>query len=574
MSPDHRISRLVSGSAAALTALALILPPTVYFFISYQQLVGSLEAVAELNAVGISHIISVNPDLWEYEQVRFREYLVRRPRRGDPEQRRVLNLRGEVVAESVDPLPAPLMTKSYPLMDAGAPVGSIEVTRSLRPVVVRSSALALVLLPLSFLAFRVLRTVPLRAVRRSEAALRRQRDAAQQYLDVAGVAFVILDRGGRVGLVNRKGTEILGRSEAEVIGRDWVGSFVDPADRERVASRLAAPGRRGDVVALEYAVLRPSGEQRIVSWYVTPLTEEGRATGLLASGVDISAQRQLEAQLGHAQKLEALGALASGVAHDFNNILTVVKGYAQQLQAALPEGDANHAPVGEILAASDRAAALTQSLLTFSRRQEMRREPLDLVEVVRGVQRFLRHLVRPDIEIRVELPTGPLPITGDLGQLEQVLMNLVTNARDAMPRGGRITMVVSGVDLDDERALRAGLEDPGPYAQVAVSDTGVGMDWQTRARLFEPFFTTKDPGKGTGLGLAIAYGIVKKHQGSIGVTSEPGRGATFTFLLPIQVATARLVADAGLADLDAAAAERALTSPRRGAAPIRVVLPP
>jgi PAS domain S-box-containing protein len=539
MTLDRRITRLVSGAAAMLTAAALLLPPTIYFFLSHQRLAGSLEAEAELIAVRITRIIAANPDLWEYEQTRLQDNLARRPRPGDPVRRRVLDLQGGVVAESQEPLPAPRISRSLPLLDAAVPVGSIEISRSLRPALMRAAALELVLLPLSILAFWILRAVPLQAIRRSEEALRRQRDTAQRYLDVAGVAFVILDRAGRVDLVNRKGAEILGRAEEEVVGREWVGSFVDPADRERVASRLLSADQPGDLVELEYAVVRPSGERRIASWYVTPLSEAGERTGLLGSGVDITAQRQLEAELGHASKLEALGEMASGVAHDFNNILAAIRGYTELLRRALPEEDPNRQHVSEVLAGCDRAASLTDSLLTFSRRQAMRPEPLDLVEAVLGVQRFLRHLVRPDIELRFELPPEPLPILGDRNQLEQVIMNLVTNARDAMPHGGRVTVAVSGVQVDDERALQARLDGPGPHAQVSVADTGVGMDRQTQARLFEPFFTTKEAGKGTGLGLAIAYGIVKKHQGAIDVTSELGRGSTFTFLLPLRVAIPR-----------------------------------
>jgi len=534
MTPDRGISRLVSGTAAALTAAALLLPPTIYFFLSHQRLAGAIEAEAELNAVRITRIIAANPDLWEYEHVRLQDNLGRRPRQGDPERRRVVNLRGKLVAESADPLPSPWITRSVPLLDAGVPVGSVEVSRSLRPVLLRAGLLALLLLPLSLLAFRILRTVPLRAIRRSEEALRRERDTAQRYLDVAGVAFVMLDRAGRVALVNRKGAEILGCGEEEVFGKDWVGSFVDPGDRARVESRLSSAHRLRGVVELEHAVVRPSGERRIVSWYLTPLSEEGEPTGLLGSGVDITVQRQLEAQLGHAQKLEALGEMAAGVAHDFSNILAAIRGYGELLRRMLPEGDQRRQHVAEILAACDRAASLTHSLLTFSRRQSMRPEPIDLGEAVRGVQRLLRHLVRPDIELRFELPSEPLPILGDRIQLEQVLMNLVTNARDAMPRGGSVTLAVSAAEVDDERALHARLEGPGRYAQVSVADTGVGMDRQTQDRLFEPFFTTKEPGQGTGLGLAIAYGIVRKHQGAIDVASEPGRGSTFTFLLPLR----------------------------------------
>jgi two-component system, cell cycle sensor histidine kinase and response regulator CckA len=544
MPPDRRIARLLSVAAGVLTALALVLPPSIYFFLSHQRVAGSLEAEAELSSRSITQIIGANPELWEYEQIRISEYLSRRPRTGDPERRRVINLRGAVVAESADPLPSPWITRSLPLLDAGVRVGDLEISRSLRPLMVRSGLLALLLLPLSILAFRLLSTVPLRAIRQSEEALRRERDTAQKYLDVAGVAFVIIDGAGRVSLVNRKGAEILGRSEVEVVGREWVASFVDPDDRARVQPELSSMAHPGDVLTLEYAVLRPSGERRIISWYITPLVDdEGNATGVLGSGVDITKQRELEHQLHHAQKLEAIGQLAGGVAHDFNNILSVIKGYADLLRSELPAGHRHLADVDEILLATDRAASVTRSLLTFSRRQILQPKPIEIGGVVRRAQRLLRALVREDIDLRIELPAEPLSVMADPVQIEQVLMNLVTNARDAMPGGGRITVAVSDVDLDAEHAREAGLDAPGHYAQLSVADTGVGIDRGTQGRIFEPFFTTKEVGKGTGLGLAIAYGVVKQHKGTISVSSEPGHGATFTFMLPLLGSAGRFGAE-------------------------------
>ncbi|HET9594031.1 MAG TPA: ATP-binding protein [Anaeromyxobacteraceae bacterium] len=534
--PDRRLSRLLSSSAAVLTAAALVLPCGLYVSLSYQRLVGSVEAEAELDALGINRIIAVNPDLWEYEQVRLREFLDSRRRRADPERRRIISLDEGVVAESADPLGRPVITRSSALRDAGAVVGRIEISRSLRPVLLRAGLLALLLLPVAGLAFMALRNVPLRAVRQSEEALRRERDRAQKVLDVAGVAFVIVDGAGRVGLVNRRGAEILGRSEAEVTGRAWVESFVDPPDRARVAARLAAPVPPGEVFEIEYAVMRPGGERRTLSWYVTALGAGVEPGGLLASGVDITTQRRLEAQVGHQKKLEALSEMASGVAHDFNNVLTVIRGYAQVLRTEVAPGSAPRSCADEILAAAERACALTGSLLTFSRRREVQLEPVDLADLIDRSQRLLRHLVRRGVELRTDADAGPLPILGDRAQLEQVLMNLVTNARDALPIGGVISVAVARVRLDDQGALEAGLDGPGDYARVAVSDDGVGMDEETQARLFEPFFTTKEPGKGTGLGLAIAYGIVKKHGGAIAVRSEPGRGSTFTFFVPLRAA--------------------------------------
>ncbi len=533
MPTDRRIERWVSMAVGALTAAAVILPPVIYFSLSYQHEAGRLEAEVELNAELITQIIGANPELWSYEQVRLADTLSHRPRQDVAESRRVLDRRGVEVAESIEEVAFPWITRMRPLLDAGERVGTIEIVRSVRPLLIRAALLAMVVLPLSVLAFQVLRALPLKAIRRSEAALRRERDTAQLYLDVAGVAFVLVDTATRrVSLVNHKALEILDRPEDDVVGRDWVTSFVDPADRERLQSEGTKKPNPGAVNTIEYAVLRPSGDRRIVSWYYTFLPAEDGSTRVLGSGVDVTTERMLEEKLRHAQKLEAIGRLAAGVAHGFNNLLSTVKGYAALLRRELAASPKHCADVDEILSATERAMSLTSSLLAFSRQERVKPERADLVEIVRRTQRILRPALRADIALETELPAEPLPVVADTVQLEQVLMNLVTNARDAISGAGRITVRASRAMLDAGRAREAGL-DPGPYAQVSVADTGSGIDPATQARVFEPFFTTKDLDKGTGLGLAIAHGVMKQHRGSIAVASAPGHGATFTFMLPL-----------------------------------------
>lgn len=538
MPADRQIVRWVSMAVGALVAAAVVLPPVVYFSLSYQREAGRLEAEVELNAEHITQLVGANPALWSYEQVRLTDTLARRPRRDDAEIRRVRDRRGVVVAESVDDVSFPWITRTRPLLDAGEKVGTIEIVRSVRPVLVHSVLLAMVVLPVSVLAFQTLRSLPLKAIRRSEDALRRERDTAQKYLDVAGVAFVAVDPALRVTLVNRKGLEIMGREEADVLGREWA-ELVDPADRERVAADLADPPPERAVRAIDLAVLRPSGERRMVSWYYTTLGGEDGAPGFVASGVDVTTERMLEDKLRHAQKLEAIGQLAAGVAHGFNNLLSTVKGYAALLRRDLAASPKHRADLDEILAATERAMSLTSSLLAFSRQERVKAERADLAELVRRTHRLLRPALRADLALEIELPADPLPVVADTVQLEQVLMNLVTNARDAIPGAGRITISASRVVLDAEAAHHAGLV-AGPYARISVADTGGGIDKATQARVFEPFFTTKDLDKGTGLGLAIAHGVVKQHRGSISVESEPGHGATFTFLIPLAEAIAPL----------------------------------
>src|SRR2546425_735978 len=258
----------------------------------------------------------------------------------------------------------------------------------------------------------------------------------------------------------------------------------------------------------------------------------GRPVEVFGSWVDITERKALEMQLLQAQKMEAVGQLAGGVAHDFNNVLTAIGGYAELLRDDLPGEDTRRHDVEEILRATERAATLTRQLLAFSRRQVLAPRVLDLNGVVAGIDNMLRRLIGADVALKTALAPDLGAVRADPGQLEQVIMNLIVNARDAMPRGGKLTIETANAELDQSYALEHRAVAPGPYVMLAVSDTGVGMDAATQARVFEPFFTTKEKGKGTGLGLATVYGIVKQSGGNIWLYSEPGRGTTFKIYLP------------------------------------------
>jgi signal transduction histidine kinase/ActR/RegA family two-component response regulator len=247
---------------------------------------------------------------------------------------------------------------------------------------------------------------------------------------------------------------------------------------------------------------------------------------------DVTEKKKLEEQLRHAQKMEAVGTLAGGVAHDFNNILTAIIGYSSLMQMKMDENDPLRPSVNSILASTERAANLTQSLLAFSRKQIITPKHVDMNAIIRRVEKLIERLIGEDIEITQALHGEPLPIKADTGQIEQIMINLATNARDAMPQGGKLTIETGAVELGNDYIKAHGYGKPGKYALLTVTDTGTGMDRKTVERIFEPFFTTKSTGKGTGLGLAIVYGIVKQHGGYISVYSEPGMGTTFKVYLP------------------------------------------
>lgn len=535
MREKTNITRVITITAAALISVVVIIFPLDYFIDGYKYTVGSIEAEAEINARIITQIISANPDMWQFEQVRIEEYLSRRPRNGYAETRRVVNAENEVVAESADDLKSPVITRSVELYDSGAVVGRIEVSRSLRPILKRTGLIILVTTPLGVAAFLVLRLLPIRSLRRSEEALRKERDTAQTYLDVAGVILLALDADQKVTLINKKGCEVLGRAERDIVGKNWFDHFVPEPFRSEMKEYFPR-FVEGDIERFAYfenPVLTSSGEERMIAWRNTVLVDEsGRIEGTLSSGEDVTERKRLEDQLRQAQKMEAVGRLAGGVAHDFNNILTTIIGYGSLMQFDLDDGNPAKPYVEQILSSAERAARLTQSLLAFSRKQIINPKPVRLGVVAGKMEKLLAKIIGEDIELRTVCHDENATVWADSGQLEQILMNLAANARDAMPDGGVLTIETDRMELDGDFIKAHGYGKPGPYAVLSVTDTGAGMDEKTRTKIFEPFFTTKEVGKGTGLGLSIVYGIVKQNSGYVSVYSEPGRGTTFRIYLP------------------------------------------
>jgi PAS domain S-box-containing protein len=310
--------------------------------------------------------------------------------------------------------------------------------------------------------------------------------------------------------------------------------MVHEEDREAVTALSARLLSGEDVQPLEHRIIHKDGSIRWVR--NTPVQRRDRAGRLVAYDglvVDITEEKKLEEQLRHSQKMEAIGRLAGGIAHDFNNILTGIIGYGNLLKRKIEKGAPPEDEVDQVLDLAGKAAHLTQGLLAFSRRQAIWPKPVNLNDLVARVERLLARIIGEDIELRIGLAEGVLVALADSGSIEQVLMNLAANARDAMPRGGRLTIETDRAVLDGDFVRMHGYGQPGMYALVEVSDTGVGMDEKTRRRIFEPFFTTKEVGKGTGLGLSMCYGIVKQHNGYINVYSEPGRGTIFRIYLPL-----------------------------------------
>ncbi|HEX3203681.1 MAG TPA: PAS domain S-box protein [Nitrospiraceae bacterium] len=367
--------------------------------------------------------------------------------------------------------------------------------------------------------------------KRAEEALQASEERFKVFMNNNPAVAFMKEEDGRYVYVNEPLARLFQKSEAELIGKnDFEILPAEIATQLRENDRLVMAGDK--VVELEESV--PSAEGKLHHWMVFkfPFREASGRRLLAGMAIDITDRKQLEDQLRQAQKMEAIGRLAGGVAHDFNNLLTVISGYSELLQYRLEANETLHTYAEHIKEASDRATALTRQLLAFSRQQVLRPVVINLNRSVQDLMEMLKRLIGEHIQLTVSLAPEPAFLKADPGQIEQVLLNLVLNARDAMPDGGTLRIETVNIELDEATSLRLGTSPPGPYVQLCVADTGCGMDSVTQGRIFEPFFTTKDLGKGTGLGLATVYGIVTQSRGAITVESAPGSGARFTIYFP------------------------------------------
>jgi PAS domain S-box-containing protein len=378
-------------------------------------------------------------------------------------------------------------------------------------------------------------------------------------LEASRDLVLLLGPDDRPLYVNRAGREALGLPPGPVPTR--FPELVAPRDATRLARQIIPELLRQGAWGGELALRAREGREVVLVIDATAHAPvDGAESFVSIIGRDLTLQRSLEAQLHQAQKMESIGRLAGGVAHDFNNLLSVIDGYTAFALGGLREGDPLRADLTEIQAASRRAAVLTRQLLAFSRKQILEPRVLDLGVLLRGMEKLLERIIGEDVELRFALGAGVSKVRADPGQLEQVIMNLVVNARDALPDGGHLTVETANVTLDEAYALRRPDVRPGRYVRLAVSDDGCGMDAETQSRLFEPFFTTKSVGKGTGLGLAMVYGIVRQSGGFVWVYSEPGVGTTVKVYLPEEASGAHPVSQTRLPAV-----------PRRGTETVLVV---
>ena len=439
----------------------------------------------------------------------------------------------------------------------------------------------------------------------AEQALRGSRDLLQEIIESSRDAIAAKDLEGRYVLVNSGTARLLGRSASEIVGRDDTTLFPpEQAARSREADERVRT-RGESETAEEHVVVE--GRRRTLLLTRSPLRDyDSRIIGVLVVARDVTEQRNMEERLSRAHRMESVARLAGGIAHDFNNLLTVVLGSAEILLDDLPRAYARRSDLEEIKKAATQAAQLTRQVLAYSRQQVLAPRLLDLNGLVGGMERAVRPLLGARIELTFDLAAQKSAVRVDPAQFEQALLNLVMNARDAMPGGGRLEVVTRTVVVDEAFAREHPPMRPGRYATLAVRDSGVGMDEATQSHLFEPFFTTKPGRHGAGLGLATTYGIVKQSGGYIWSESAPGAGATFTIYLPwheplvaaaapaseptgtrrgagetvlvvddepaVRVVTKRILQRSGYAVLDAAGGVEALDKLREHPGPIHLLL--
>jgi two-component system cell cycle sensor histidine kinase/response regulator CckA len=383
----------------------------------------------------------------------------------------------------------------------------------------------------------------------AEAALFEAKGFSADLIRYSPNAAFVLDRSHRIMLWNKACEELTGCRESEMIGTDdqWkpfygykrptVADVIIDNDLGRLPEfyqNYSQSALNPQGIKAEGWYKNLGGKERYIVFDASPIyNSSGELVAAIETLQDFTEGKRLEKQLLQSQKMEAIGILAGGVAHDFNNILSAIVGYSHLMLSKMPVNDPLKGNLKAILQASERATTLTQSLLSFSRKQVINPKPIDLNDIVLRFEDFLTRVIREDNKIVTTCSAGALTIFADRGQIEQLLMNLVTNARDAMPTGGTITLQTRSVQIDKNFIEERGYGEAGRYALLTVSDSGEGFDSETKSKIFEPFFTTKKQGKGTGLGLSTVYGIVKQNDGYIDVDSEPGSGTTFEIYLPL-----------------------------------------
>ena len=519
-----RVIRWLAGIVAVVAALGL---PAVYFAIGYKSMSSALRIEVEACSREMNRIASANPDMWEFETVRIMGVLEQRFDVHADDSRRVLDVGGNVIAATVEPVPRPALVRSRPILESGRPVGAIEVSRTLRPLILNTGFFLLLGDLLGIAVYLVLWILPMAALRRALGQLAREKERAQVTLRSIADGFITTDADGNVEFMNRHAEGMTGWNQEEAAGRPVreVFNVLDGRTGQELSEPLAE--RQADSRAGEQNVLvARDGTRRLIDDSVAAIP--GGAYGTAGSVLvfrDVTVKVREEEERVKWQKLESLGTLAGGIAHDFNNFLAAILGNISLAKQILDPGSKAVARLESAEKASDRASELAGKLLTFSIGGKPVRERISPGRVVRDSAMLSVHgtPVRCEFDIAEDLWTTD----ADAGQIGQAIGNLVINSVQAMPDGG--TVRIRGANVIVGQGELAYVK-PGPYVKIEVADTGVGIPGRNMKRIFDPYFTTRE--NGSGLGLTTSYHIMKSHGGNLFVESEQGAGTTASLYLP------------------------------------------
>ena len=524
---DRDLSRIIGWLAGIVAVAAALGLPSVYFTIGYQSTASALRTEAEACSREMNRIASANPHMWEFETVRVMGMLEQRFQEQAGDSRKVLDKEGNVVAATVEPVPWPALVRSHPIRESGRPVGTVEVRRTLRPLILHTGLFFLFGVLLGIAVYLVLWILPMAALRKALGQLAREKERAQATLRAIADGVITTDAQGNVEFVNRHAEGMTGWSQDEAAGRPVREVFrvLDGHTGQELADPLAE--RQADSRAGEQNVLvARDGTRRLIDDSVAAIP--GGATGIAGAILvfrDVTVKVRKEEELVKWQKLESLGTLAGGIAHDFNNFLSAILGNISLAKQILDPGSKAVARLEAAERASGQASELAGKLLVFSKGGGPVRERISLVGVVRdsALLAVRGAPVRCDFGIAEDLWAAD----ADSGQIGQAIRNLVINAVQAMPGGGTVRVRGSNVTVGPGEMAYV---KPGPYVRIEVSDEGAGIPRENLKRIFYPYFTTRE--NGTGLGLTTAYHILKNHGGNLFVESEPGAGTTASIYLP------------------------------------------
>jgi two-component system cell cycle sensor histidine kinase/response regulator CckA len=522
-----RVIRITSAFAILLSVVVATAAPLGYFVIAYENQAAVLKTEVQAEATDASQLISANPDYWRFEQHRWEEFLSERPFGEHDEIRRIVDVNHNVIAASVDAIDSPLMTRAHDLYDSGAVVARMEISRSLRPVIIRTLVLLVLGLVLGTGMFVVLRVFPLNALSQALQSLQESEGKFSAIASTAADAIVVMDNKGIITYWNLAAERIFGYAVEETLGRE-LHSVIAPA-RYRAAYKKGLEKFRengqGPAVgnALEFIARRKDGTEFPieVSTSTIPIEGEWHAVGIVR---DISERRKTEQELIKLEKLESLGVLAGGLAHDFNNLLAVILGNISLALVDTKSKDRNFKRLEDMEKAVMRAQDLTRQLLTFAKGGAPVKQTASIREIIEDSCRF--SLSGSNVQCLFSFAEDLKAVEVDAGQIGQVISNLVINAVQAMPEGGAIRVKAENATAGPRDELPA----PGDFIRISVQDQGIGIPQENLAKIFDPYFTTKQ--KGSGLGLATSFSIIKRHGGYIAVESAAGKGSAFHVYLP------------------------------------------